>query len=137
MTDLLKLYGITLVGFLVVDFVWIALVMRGFYTRYLGHVLADRPVLPAALAFYLLFVAGVLFFVVQPALAAGSGQRAALSGAFFGFVCYATYDLTNLATIKDWPWIVAAVDMAWGACVSAITSALGFAAGQWLGLGRP
>ena len=129
----LKLYLCTLVGFLAIDAVWLAVVARGFYRRQLGFLLSDQPNWWAAVVFYLLFVVGLLVFAVVPGLQAGSLRKVLLLGAFFGLVTYATYDLTNLATVKNWPWIVTLVDMAWGAVLAAAVSAIGYAAGRWLG----
>ena len=91
----LKIYLISLAGFLAIDFVWLAFVARGFYRKQLGFLLADQPNWWAAVGFYLLFVAGMVVFVVAPSLQAGSLRKAFLLGGFFGLVTYATYDLTN------------------------------------------
>ncbi len=128
-----KLYFLALVGFLAIDLVWLAVMAPRFYRRQLGALLSDQPVWWAALLFYLLFVAGLLVFAILPGLQARSLSRALLLGAFFGLVCYATYDLTNLATVKNWPWLVTAVDMVWGAVLAASVSGIGYAAGRWLG----
>lgn len=132
MATYLKLYAISFTAFLVIDGVWLGVVARGFYKRHLGYLLAPAPNWGAALLFYLLFVGGVVFFVTVPALASGSWSAVLLRGAFFGLITYATYDLTNLATVKDWPMIVAVVDMAWGAVLSATVSIIGFLAGRWM-----
>jgi uncharacterized membrane protein len=82
--------------------------------------------------FYLLFVLGLLVFVVVPGLQANSAKKVLILGALFGLITYATYDLTNLATVKDWPWIVTVVDLAWGGILATSVSYLGFLAGKWL-----
>ena len=128
----LKLYAATFVGFLAIDIVWLALVARGFYKSQLGFWLSDQPNWWAAVVFYMLFIAGLLVFAVVPALQADSLRRALLLGAFFGLVTYATYDLTNMATVKNWPWIVTVVDMAWGTVLAASVTAFGYLAGRWL-----
>jgi len=130
MTHYAKLYMVTLLAFLVIDGIWLGLIARGFYGRYLGYLLKPNPNWPAALLFYLLFVGGVVLFVVAPASPHGSWKRVLVYGAVFGLVTYATYDLTNLATIKDWPFIVTVVDLAWGMSVSAIVSLVGFSVGR-------
>lgn len=127
-----KVYVITLIAFLAIDFVWLALLAKNFYRSQLGFLLADQPNWWAAVAFYLLFVAGILVFVIIPALNGGSVLKAAVFGAFFGFVTYATYDLTNQATVNNWPWVVTAIDLAWGTFLGACVSGLGFLAGRWL-----
>jgi uncharacterized membrane protein len=128
----LKLYLCTLLAFFAIDMVWLGLVARGFYQKHLGFLLRTPPNWTAALVFYLLFVAGLLVFVVVPSLQAGSAKKVLILGALFGLITYATYDLTNLATVKDWPWIVTAVDLAWGGVLATSVSYLGFLAGKWL-----
>jgi uncharacterized membrane protein len=128
----LKLYLITFAGFLAMDMVWLVVVARGFYKRQLGFLLSDQPNWWAAISFYLLFVAGLLVFVITPAVEAGSLRKALLLGVFFGLVTYATYDLTNHATVKNWPWMVTLVDMTWGAVLATAVSCLGYLAGSWL-----
>jgi len=128
----LKLYLFALGGFLAIDMVWLVVVARGFYRKQLGFLLSDQPNWWAAIAFYLLFVAGLLVFVIVPALDAVSVRKALILGAFFGLVAYATYDLTNMATVKNWPWTVTLVDMAWGAVLATSVSCLGYLVGRWL-----
>ena len=121
--DTLKHYAITLVCFLTLDAIWLGLIAQPFYQAQIGFLLARNTNLPAAGAFYLLYVAGLVFFVVGPALRAGTPPvRATLRGAFFGLVTYATYDLTNLATIDRWPLPLTVVDMAWGTLLGALTT---------------
>lgn len=121
-----KTYFITLLVFLVLDATWLGLIAQPFYQAQIGFLLAEKANWAAAGAFYLLYVAGLVFFVVEPALRAGTAPgRAALRGAFFGLVAYATYDLTNLATLDRWPIAVTAVDMAWGAALGALTTLTG------------
>lgn len=125
-----KLYLATLFAFLVIDGIWLGLVARGFYGRYLGYLLRPSPNWFAAILFYLLFVGALLLFVVLPALQHESWKRALVYGAIFGLVTYATYDLTNLATIKDWPLLVTVVDLAWGTAIGGAVSSVGFLAGR-------
>jgi len=129
----LKVYFCALVGFLAIDAVWLTVVARGFYRKHLGFLLTDRPNWWAAVSFYLLFVAGLLVFAIVPGLQVDSLRRGLLLGAFFGLIAYATYDLTNLATVKNWPWIVTVVDMAWGAFLAASVSGIGYMSGRWFG----
>jgi uncharacterized membrane protein len=128
----LKLYLATLVAFLVIDMLWLGLVARTFYRNYLGFLMAPSPNWLAAIIFYLLFVVGIVVFVVVPGLEASSLKTTLLRAALFGLVAYATYDLTNLATVKDWPLIVTIVDLIWGTVVSVVVSLAGYMAGQWL-----
>lgn len=128
----LKIYVVTLVTFLAIDFLWLGLLARRFYAKYLGFLLSTKPVWSAAILFYLLFVAGVLVFVVSPSLHVGSAKRVLLLGALFGLITYGTYDLTNLALVKEWPWIVTVIDMCWGSILAAIVSYVGFLTGKFL-----
>ena len=121
MTDLLKTYLLTLAPFVAIDSVWLGLVAPKFYKSQIGFLLTERPNWTAAVIFYLLFIAGMVFFVTGRD---GTIQQAALRGAVFGLMCYATYDLTNLATIKDWPVLVTIVDMCWGTILGSGTGAL-------------
>jgi len=118
----LRLHVATLVVFLAIDMVWLGWIARGFYRAQIGGVMRDDVNWTAALLFYVLFIAGLLVFAVIPALDR-SLVRAALVGGFFGLVAYATYDLTNLATLRGFPARVAVADLAWGFVVSALTSA--------------
>ena len=128
----IKLYFVTLTAFLAIDAVWLALVARTFYRRYLDWLMAANPNWIAALAFYLLFVVGVLVFVVVPGVEDGSLRRTLLKGALFGLIAYGTYDLTNQATVKNWPLTITAVDLVWGTVLSVAVSYIGFVAGKWL-----
>jgi len=122
----LQTYAVAMVTFLLLDFAWLGLIARGFYRQQLGGLLRPDVRWSAAVLFYLLFVAAVIVFVVTPAVERGSLARAVLLGGFFGLVAYATYDLTNLATLKGFPPLVAAVDMAWGCVLTAVVAAVGY-----------
>jgi uncharacterized membrane protein len=98
---------------LVLDLVWLGIIAKDFYHTNLSAFLGDVRWVPA-IAFYLIYILGVYLFVVSPAISAGSLSRAALYGAGLGFLAYATYDLTNLALLKNWPLSVSAVDIVWG-----------------------
>jgi uncharacterized membrane protein len=128
----LKLYFATLVAFFAIDLVWLSLVARTFYHKYFGFLMAPSVNWPAALIFYLLFVVGLVVFAVLPGLEAGSLKMTVGCAALIGLIAYATYDLTNLATLKDWPLIVTAVDLAWGTVLSVAVSCVGYLAGKWL-----
>ncbi len=118
----LKLYLIALPVFLAIDMVWLTLIAKNFYAKQIGYLMAKNPNLFAAFIFYLIFIAGLIVFVIIPALDKKIWTQALLAGLFFGLVTYATYDLTNLATVKDWPLIVTIVDLIWGMFVSAVVS---------------
>ena len=117
-----SVYAVTLPIFFAIDLVWLGVVARTFYRRHLGHLLAAEVNWPAAIVFYLVFIAGIVLFAVRPALETHSAMRALTYGALFGFFTYATYDLTNHATMRDWPAIVTVVDLAWGTTLSALVA---------------
>ena len=139
MLSYLAVYGATAVAFLVLDFLWLGFIAKSFYRDGIGHLMADQPNLVAAGAFYLLYPIGVVLFAVAPAVWSGGlaaaaqvpWSRAVLLGALFGFFAYATYDLSNLATLRDWPLRLVLVDIAWGTALTAAAAA----AGRWA-LGR-
>jgi uncharacterized membrane protein len=128
----IKLYFITLLAFFAIDMVWLGLVARTFYRQQLDFLLSPATNWAAAMLFYLLFILGILVFVVLPGLEDNSLKTTILRAALFGLVTYATYDLTNLATVKDWPLIVTIVDLAWGTVLSMAVSCVGFLAGKRL-----
>lgn len=116
----IKLYALTLPIFFAIDMIWLGLVAKNFYAKQLGFLMKPDINWGAAILFYLLFIAGLVVFVITPALEKQSWQQAILLGALFGLVSYATYDLTNLATVKDWPLLVTIVDLIWGATLAAL-----------------
>ena len=118
-------YLATLAVFAAIDLVWLGVVAKDFYRNGIGHLMGDGLNVPAAVAFYLVYIAGILMFAVLPAAQSGDWTRAAVLGAAFGFFAYATYDLTNLATLKNWPLGLALADMAWGSFVTALAAAAG------------
>ena len=120
----IKLYLTTLLVFLGIDMIWLTLVTKNFYAKQIGYLMTKNPNLFAALIFYLIFIAGLITFVIIPALDKKLWTQALLMGALFGLVTYATYDLTNLATIKDWPLIITIVDLIWGMVLSASVSVI-------------
>ncbi|MHB1356184.1 MAG: DUF2177 family protein [Anaerolineae bacterium] len=128
----LKLYLASFVAFLVIDGIWLGLVAGKLYSKYLGFILSPNPNWFAAGIFYLLFVVGLLVLVVVPGLEKRSLKATLLRAALFGLVTYATYDLTNLATIKDWPVLITVVDMLWGTVLSVGVSAISYAVGRRL-----
>lgn len=126
----IKLYFLALLIFLGIDALWLGLVAPGFYRSQIGHLMAETPNLFAAGIFYLLFVGVLVHFVIEPALRIGTIREAWVRGALFGLVTYATYDLTNLATLRDWPLLVTIVDLAWGTTLTAGTAAASVWAGR-------
>lgn len=119
MLRILVVYLGGLLAFLALDYLWLAVVARGFYVQYLGALMREQPKWLAAGAFYLLFVAGVLWFAAWPGVERGSVGRAALQGGAFGLVAYATFDLTAYALLKDFPFAIVVPDLLWGMAVAA------------------
>ena len=130
---ILLTYLASLTAFLVLDFVWLGALARGFYREQMGHLMRPDVQWIPAFAFYALFVGAILVFVVLPAAERGSLLRAALLGAFFGLVTYATSDLTNLAVLEGFRTRLALVDMAWGTILCSLVSMAGYAAARRLG----
>ena len=124
-------YLATGLTFLLLDFVWLALMKDVLYRPHLGELLADTFQPAPAVAFYALYAAGILFFAVSPALASGRWETALGSGALLGLIAYGTYDLTNQATLKGWPAIVTIIDTAWGATLTATAATVGYAVATW------
>jgi uncharacterized membrane protein len=119
-------YVITLLIFFAIDLVWLGVVAKNFYRQHIGHLLSPDVNWPAALLFYAIYIGGIVLFAIKPALEAGSASRALAYGAAFGLVAYATYDLTNQATMKDWPVLVTVVDLAWGTVLTATVAFLSY-----------
>ncbi len=130
----IKIYFIALPVFLAIDMLWLGLIAKNFYAKQLGALMRTDINWIAAAIFYLLFVGGMAAFVISPALARGSLSYAIGYGALFGLIAYATYDLTNLATLKGWPLAVTLVDLAWGAVLSAAVSAITYIVAARFGL---
>jgi len=128
----LKLYLLTVPVFFLIDMIWLGYVARNFYKEQLHSLLSPQVNWTAALLFYFIYIAGILFFAVRPGLEAGSLARACLSGALFGFFTYATYDLTNLATLRDWPVLVSVVDIGWGTLLCTLVGSASYLIGSWL-----
>lgn len=120
----LKLLLIALPVFFAIDILWLGLIAKNFYANHLGFLMKTQVNWPVAILFYVIFLVGLVIFVISPAMTKGSWTHALMYGALFGLVTYATYDLTNLATLKDWPVIVTIVDLIWGMVLSASVSVI-------------
>jgi uncharacterized membrane protein len=118
----IRLYAIALPVFFAIDMFWLGVVSKNFYRDQIGSLLKTDVNWVAAIVFYLLFIVGLVVFVITPAVEKSSWVHAVMFGALFGLVCYATYDLTNLAVAKDWPLLITIVDMIWGAVLAASVS---------------
>ena len=131
-TFYLKLYLLTVPIFFVIDLIWLGVVAKGFYRKNLNHILSPSVNWPAAIIFYLMYIAGILIFAVLPGLAKDSLRYADMWGALFGFFTYATYDLTNLALLKDWPLNVVIVDILWGVVLCTVVASLSLGVARWM-----
>ncbi|GGX72344.1 membrane protein [Litorimonas cladophorae] len=130
-------YGLTVIAFFVIDLIWLGVVAKSFYSSQLGELMADSPKWGVAIGFYLLYVVGIVIFAARPALMSDAGLggsilTAAIYGGLFGFFCYATYDLTNLATLKGWPVKMVAIDIVWGTVLTGSCAAIGVALTQMI-----
>lgn len=125
-------FFLTALVFFAIDLVWLGLVAKDFYARHMGGLLADKVKWPAALLFYCIYIAGTLLFVVYPAVGKDSWLQALYMGALLGLLCYATYDLTSYALIKDFSLKVVIVDLIWGMSLTAMVSTAGFFIARWL-----
>jgi uncharacterized membrane protein len=119
-----KLFFIALPVFFAIDIVWLVAVAKNFYKEQIGFLMKPDINWFAAIIFYLLFITGLIIFVITPAMVRQSWIHALLYGALFGLVTYATYDLTNLATVKDWPILVTVVDLVWGSLLAGSVSVI-------------
>ncbi|MDD4831810.1 MAG: DUF2177 family protein [Bacilli bacterium] len=119
---LIKMYLIALVIFVIIDGIWLGFIAKDLYRKELGHLLASNPNWTAAIIFYLLFLVGLVYFVINPGIEKESIMTVVISGALFGLLTYATYDLTNLATLKEWPLKITIIDLIWGTSLSTIVS---------------
>jgi uncharacterized membrane protein len=129
---ILLAYCLTFLVFLAIDLIWLGFVAKDLYRRQLGGLLSENVNWAAAIIFYLLFVAGVFLFAIAPATEKQSFSHAVIYGALFGFFTYATYDLTNLATLKGWPIKIVFIDIAWGMVLTGLVSSAGFFIVKWL-----
>ncbi len=128
----LKLYLLTIPVFFAIDLIWLGVIAKGLYQKNLGHLLSPAINWPAAITFYLIYIVGILLFAVKPALADQTLAKAAIWGALFGFFTYATYDLTNLATLKDWPLKIVVIDVIWGTLLCTLVASASYLIGRWL-----
>ena len=122
MLEFLRNYFIALLTFFVIDIVWLVVIAKKLYQDQLGFIMSDKPNWFVAVLFYLIFVVGLVFFVINPAIERESISYAIFVGMLFGFITYSTYDLTNLATLKDWPVMITVIDLIWGSSLGALVS---------------
>lgn len=123
---MIKQYFVALTTFLIIDGIWLTLIAKNFYAKHLGFLMSKTPNLAAAGIFYLIYILGMVVLVISPALQKHSIMSAILMGALFGLCGYATYDLTNMATIRDWPLIITVVDLIWGTFLSGAVAGISY-----------
>jgi len=126
-----KYYLIALVVFVILDAIWLGIISRNLYSKYLGYIMTETPNWIAAIIFYLLFIVGIIVFVVFPGIEEKNLWISFGKAALFGLVTYATYDLTNLATIKSWPIQISIIDLIWGTFLSSIVGVTTIILGKW------
>ena len=126
-----KYYLIALVVFVILDAIWLGIISRNLYSKYLGYIMTETPNWIAAIIFYLLFIVGIVIFVVFPGIEEKNLWISFGKAALFGLVTYATYDLTNLATIKSWPIQITIIDLIWGTFLSSIVGVTTIILGKW------
>jgi uncharacterized membrane protein len=124
--DFFKIYFAAVPVFFAIDLLWLGVVAKDVYKKYIGHLMLPSPNWPVAFLFYLLFIVGLVIFVIQPALRDASWTHALVYGALFGFFTYITFDLTALAVLKDWPWQIVIIDIIWGSSLSAAVSVIAY-----------
>ncbi len=124
--EMIRNYIITFVVFFAVDIVWLGFVAKDLYSKHLGFLMAAKTNWTAAIIFYAIFIVGLIFFAINPALEKESIKYAFLIGGLFGFMTYATYDMTNLATLKDWPVLITVIDIIWGTVLNSLTAGISF-----------
>ena len=122
----IKQFFVTALIFFAVDIFWLGIVAKKLYRHYIGHLMADQVFIGPAVIFYCFFIVGLIYFVINPALLKESFKYAIFTGMFFGFITYATYDLTNLATLKNWPIAITIIDIAWGTSLTGVVSGISY-----------
>ena len=128
----IKLYLIALPVFFIIDMIWLGLIAKNFYANQIGFLMKNEINWLAAIIFYLLFIAGLVIFVISQAVQKGSWTHALLYGALFGLITYATYDLTNLATLRNWPIKVVVIDIAWGTLLCTLVASASYQISRWI-----
>lgn len=122
----LKTYIITFLVFFIIDLIWLGLIAKNLYKNQIGHLMSEKPNWIAAIVFYLIFIFGLIYFVIGPALDSGEWTKALINGLIFGFITYSTYDLTNLATLQNWPIKITVIDLIWGTSLGGSVSTISY-----------
>ena len=132
MINNIKIYLVTLAVFFSIDIVWLAVIAKDLYRKEIGFIMKKNPDWTAAILFYLIFIFGLVYFVINPAMEKDSLTMALFTGMLFGFITYATYDLTNLATLENWPLKITIIDLIWGTVLGGSVSAISFSVMKFL-----
>ena len=122
----LSYFAVTFVVFMGMDLIWLCFVAKNIYSKYLGYLMAPQVNWMAAMVFYVIFIIGVLYFVIAPSLVDRDFTQLVIRAMLFGFITYATYDLTNLATVRDWPITITIIDLIWGTTLSTSVSVISY-----------
>ena len=122
----LAYFAVTFVVFMGIDLIWLGFVAKNIYSKYLGYLMAPKVNWLAALVFYVIFIIGILYFVIAPSLVDRDFTQLVIRAMLFGFITYATYDLTNLATVRDWPITITIIDLIWGTTLSTSVSVISY-----------
>lgn len=119
-------YFVVAIVFLAIDYIWLGFVMKDYFQSKLAHLMADDVNFTVAAIFYLFYAAGIVFLCVNPALTEGDWTKAAINGAVLGALAYGTYDITNMATLKEWPVVMSIIDVSWGTALTALSATAGY-----------
>ncbi|HPF47704.1 MAG TPA: DUF2177 family protein [Emcibacteraceae bacterium] len=119
-------YIVTAVVFLVIDYIWLGFLMKDYFQSQLSHLMAENVNLSIAALFYLFYAAGVVFLCINPAIESGEWTKALINGAILGFLAYGTYDITNMATLREWPVMMSVIDVTWGTALTAFSAVMGY-----------
>ncbi len=128
----LIIYLITFAVFIVIDLIWLGFIAKNLYQEHIGFIMSKKPNWVAAIVFYLIFIFGLVYFVINPALDSGSFSEALLRGMLFGFITYSTYDLTNLATLEGWPVKITIIDLIWGTSLGGLVASISYWLAQYM-----
>ena len=119
-------YLVAAIVFLVIDYLWLGILMKDYFQSQLSHLMAEEVNLSIAALFYLFYAAGIVFLCINPALDDGGWSKALINGAVLGFLAYGAYDVTNAATLRDWPMMMSVIDVTWGTALTAVSSVAGY-----------
>jgi uncharacterized membrane protein len=125
-------YLLTIPVFFAIDMVWLGVIAKNLYQKQIGHLLSPTVNWPPAVIFYLVYIFGIVYFAVLPGIEKDSLKTVLINAALFGTIAYATYDLTNLATLKDWPTTIVYIDLLWGATLTSLVATASYYIALWV-----